>query len=281
MKGKKGYTIVELMIAVALFSVVVLAIYRIFTGMQTAYATQDTVVEMQQKVRAAMDLLARDVQLMGCGLYRDAPDDVLTASNAETDQETDGITLAGNFVASTILMNDANSSNTVTVEDSAGFEEEDEIDICDFGGIRVATATIGSIAGNTFTLDSTISASAGYIVTHAYQTITYSVDYTNARHPVLRRNGRPLAEDIEDLQFAYIFEDGDEANAPDSADVDDTNDIDDVRAIRVSIVARTRNPDANVKGFRRPAVEDHDAATSTDGYRRRVLTAELKARNIR
>jgi type IV pilus assembly protein PilW len=282
-RKEKGYTIVELMIAVMLFSVVVLAIYSIFTSMQASYAAQDQVVEMQQNVRAAMDTLTRDVQLMGCGLYNGAPDTMLTAANSETAQGTDGITLAGNIAASTILTNDAGNASTILVEDSTGFEDGDTIDICDFNGNRVATGTLSSDPPdkNTLTLASPVSASAGYIITQAYQTLTYTVDYSNPRHPVLRRSGQPLAEDIEDLQFAYVFQDGDEANTPDDTDGDDTNDMEDVRSIRVNLVGRARNQDSKARDFRRPQVEDHEAATSSDGYRRRVLTAEIKARNVR
>lgn len=61
----KGITIIELMVALVIFGLVVGGIYRVFVAQTKAYTTQDQVVEVQQSVRNAMELLLRDIRMAG------------------------------------------------------------------------------------------------------------------------------------------------------------------------------------------------------------------------
>jgi hypothetical protein len=77
----------------------------------------------------------------------------------------------------------------------------------------------------------------------------------------LRRNentgggAQPLAENMESLQFTYFDSDGNmTANPPD------------IRMIGVKITVKTNMPDPDYKG--------------TDGYRRRILSSNIKVRNM-
>ncbi|MGB9627323.1 MAG: PilW family protein [Thermodesulfobacteriota bacterium] len=61
----KGITIIELMVALVIFGLVVGGIYRVFVAQTKAYTVQDQVVEVQQSVRSAMEILLRDLRMAG------------------------------------------------------------------------------------------------------------------------------------------------------------------------------------------------------------------------
>jgi prepilin-type N-terminal cleavage/methylation domain-containing protein len=62
---KKGITLIELLVALAILGIVIGAIYRLFIAQTRAYTVQDQVVEVQQNVRGAMELLLRDLRMTG------------------------------------------------------------------------------------------------------------------------------------------------------------------------------------------------------------------------
>jgi len=61
-----GYTLVELMVAVALTGIVTIAIYKSYISVSVGYDVQDQVVEVQQNARVAMDRMVRDIRMAGC-----------------------------------------------------------------------------------------------------------------------------------------------------------------------------------------------------------------------
>lgn len=66
-QSQSGVTLVELMIGLAVGSLVVAAAFSTLTMSQKAYRANEQVVDMQQNVRMAMELLSRDVKLAGFG----------------------------------------------------------------------------------------------------------------------------------------------------------------------------------------------------------------------
>jgi len=64
--AKNGFTLIELLIAMAITGIVSAAIYTAFQSQQKSYLTQDQVAEMQQNLRAAMDIMVREIRMAGC-----------------------------------------------------------------------------------------------------------------------------------------------------------------------------------------------------------------------
>jgi type IV pilus assembly protein PilW len=62
---KKGITLIELMVALVMSAIAVAAIYRIFVSQTRAYTVQDQVVEVQQNIRGAMEIMVRDLRMTG------------------------------------------------------------------------------------------------------------------------------------------------------------------------------------------------------------------------
>ena len=63
--NSKGITLIELLIALAIFGIVVAGIYRLFTAQSKAYTVQDQVVDVQQSIRSAIEILLRDIRMTG------------------------------------------------------------------------------------------------------------------------------------------------------------------------------------------------------------------------
>ncbi len=63
--GQAGYTLVELMVAVALTGIVTVAIYKSYISVSTGYDVQDQLVEVQQNARVAMDRMVREIRMAG------------------------------------------------------------------------------------------------------------------------------------------------------------------------------------------------------------------------
>jgi prepilin-type N-terminal cleavage/methylation domain-containing protein len=63
--NRKGITLIELLVALVICGIVVAGIYRVFVAQTKAYTIQDQVVEVQQNVRSAMEILLRDLRMAG------------------------------------------------------------------------------------------------------------------------------------------------------------------------------------------------------------------------
>lgn len=62
---KKGFTLIELMIAIAIFGILSVAVIKVYTGFTRAYTTQEVAAGVQQSLRAAIDIMVHDIWLAG------------------------------------------------------------------------------------------------------------------------------------------------------------------------------------------------------------------------
>lgn len=63
--GPRGFSLVEMLIAMAVGLVVLGAIYSVFTIQNKTFGNQEEIVAMQQSVRAGMDMMAREIGMAG------------------------------------------------------------------------------------------------------------------------------------------------------------------------------------------------------------------------
>ncbi len=63
--SKAGFSLVELIMAMAISMVILLAIYQIFTITSKNFTTQNVAANAQQSLRAAIGLMARDIRATG------------------------------------------------------------------------------------------------------------------------------------------------------------------------------------------------------------------------
>lgn len=84
----KGFSLVELLIAMALASVVLGAIYSLYTHFLRTSTGQDKLIEIQQEGRAAMERMSKEMRAAGC-YYRNTPIITATSGNFEFESDTD------------------------------------------------------------------------------------------------------------------------------------------------------------------------------------------------
>jgi type IV pilus assembly protein PilW len=62
---RQGFTLVELLVVIAVFSIVMGAIYSIFVRSNRVYVSQEQVVAAQQEARSGLDILGREIRMAG------------------------------------------------------------------------------------------------------------------------------------------------------------------------------------------------------------------------
>ncbi|SMC47518.1 prepilin-type N-terminal cleavage/methylation domain-containing protein [Desulfocicer vacuolatum DSM 3385] len=149
---------------------------------------------------------------------------------------------------------------------------------------------------NTYPDGSTIS----FFNSNSLVNIGYYIDKKNYLRRSVAGNANKISENIEDIQIGFCGDyngDGvinlsyDPANPDDSNDdwFDEGNlvsgelsdtDIEKIRFIRVTILGRTSREYKGGITSKRPGIEDHTAATQSDGYHRRLLSFTVQVHNF-
>lgn len=75
-----GFTLVELLVVMALGTIVMAGLMTTFTTQHKSYLVQDDVAEMQQNLRVAMDLISGDIRSAGYDPTGSADAEIVTAS---------------------------------------------------------------------------------------------------------------------------------------------------------------------------------------------------------
>ena len=116
-KGSKGgFTLVELLIAMLVSSIVVAAIYSVYQGQTKSHRTQQLVVEMQQNMRAAMFLLEREIRMAGYSAADPASNGgfVLNFNSFGLPHSSSGAVNDANNIAFTVDNDDSGAIETAT-----------------------------------------------------------------------------------------------------------------------------------------------------------------------
>lgn len=61
----RGFTLVEMLVALAVASIALAVIFGVFAGLTRSYTTQNVAAEVQQAVRAGIDYMAEDIMMAG------------------------------------------------------------------------------------------------------------------------------------------------------------------------------------------------------------------------
>ena len=66
MRDEKGFTIIELLVAVFVAGIVMAGVYSAYYSQQKSYTAQEQMAEMQQNLRSAMYFMAKEIRMAGC-----------------------------------------------------------------------------------------------------------------------------------------------------------------------------------------------------------------------
>jgi prepilin-type N-terminal cleavage/methylation domain-containing protein len=311
--SEAGFSLVEVMAALIILSIAMTAVFATFISQQQSFTIQSRVSEMQQNLRQVVEFMARDIRMAGYGI----PDNVTIPNNVIAAGVTSIRSLYAKdnttgpdqiYILYFFDMDDnqrstwntaamAIGAGTVTVDNTDGFlptggelvivKDETKAQLfqtvsktstaLSFGG-----AMYPGVADNVYAPGSPPPASS--TVAKARFARYYIDSTTDPAHPTLmvdRMGGlaaQPLADDIEDMQLEY----GIDTNAPTDGIVDSwvasPATPSQVRQVRLRYIARTRLPEAGWAETR-PALGNHAAGTTPDGYRRRTYDIVIDIRN--
>ena len=90
----QGFTLIEVIVALAVSGILLTAIYTVLESQHRSYLNQQRVVDMQQSVRSAMFVIGRDINSAGFDPTGDADAQIMTADSAvcqiSADHNADG-----------------------------------------------------------------------------------------------------------------------------------------------------------------------------------------------
>lgn len=88
--NRHGFTLVEMMITLVISGIIVSAIYAAYVTQQRVYLAQEQVAEMQQNLRAAADILTREIRMAGYDPTGDAEAEITTLGPGQFSFSFDG-----------------------------------------------------------------------------------------------------------------------------------------------------------------------------------------------
>jgi type IV pilus assembly protein PilW len=208
-KSRYGFTLVELLIAIAVGGVVMAGICSAYYSQQESFITQDQVSAMQQNLRAGLWFMEREIRMAGYDPTGAANAGIVTA-NATSIRFTLDLNADGDT-------DDSNEDITYSLYDSDGDGDSD----------LARKVGVG--------------------------------------------NNQPVADNVDALNFVYL----DQAGYI-------TTTLPDIRSVQVTLVARAQRPDARYTDTASYANQQGEQIISTqnDNFRRKLLTAEVKCRNL-
>ena len=269
--NKSGFTLVELLVAMAISSVVMAAIYATYSVQLRSHVTQKKVVEMHQNARAAMYILERELRVAGYDPLRSgvpritaAQIHAITFTMDTTGGEADGLD---------------NDDDGLT--DEPGEPDGDTNDA--FEQISYRLSDDANNDGIADSLDCSLQR-----------------QYWDGAALVTNPDDTNTSNDIDALNFVYLDEDGNDLidytltppQVPDGV-MATPDRRDEIRSVQITIVARagqnerqglpgnTQDTKVYMNQQGRPG-DDWDVVlpAPNDKYRRIVLTADVKCRNL-
>ena len=254
LKNSAGFTLVELLIAMVISTMVLTGIYMAYVRQMRVNNTQNQVVDMQQSVRVAMHFMERELRLAGL--------------------DPSGLANTGVDVA---------SANTITVSMDLTGGEADGVDNDGNGTVDDAGEYYDRIPEQiTYALSNDANPQDGM------NDALFGVN-NNPCH--LLRNGQRLASNIDALNFVYLgVDDTDPTCVENCFLVNPTTPEErrNIRAIQITVIARAGE---TIPGMSIPYTDTNTYYNQTiagqiilpaqnDGFRRIRLISEVRSRNI-
>jgi prepilin-type N-terminal cleavage/methylation domain-containing protein len=312
-RTQRGFTLVELMVSLVIFSVAIAGVLAVAVSMTRAYREQRRIIATENSARAPVDFIVDALRGaspgVSTGTIKDAEDCTFTAGAISFVDSTSGpdtleiVYASGGVVSTTHSVFDASSTSiTIPAAHLDQFAVGDYVLVTDTNqGTLVKVTSVSSTALGVNPTCSAAFPSGGYpsgsLLVRA-QRAKFAIDTIDGIPSlVMYPNGatsfEPVAEGVEDLQVALgIDTDGDGAvtgTLPVGTTSDewtgnaagDTLPAGSIRAVHVVLVARDTAPLTGTASFYQPGdALNHSGSVTPDNYRRRMLSSTVEIRNL-
>ena len=278
--NQKGFSLIELMISIAIFGIVVAGVIYAFQDQLKSHNTQQSVLSMQQNARAAMYYMTRELKLAGLDWTGDADAGILTAARNQlrfsmdfTGGYCDGVDDDGNDGADEGCNgNDENGNSLIDEPDEWEWFNGNTNDPNEDVTYMLSNDADGDGVCDGLPTDLN-NGSACNLIRRSQAAAAFQI----------------LAANIDALNFHYLGRDPSNAtcdiNCPLVAPVTAAN-LGDIRSVQITLVARAGQ---NVPVFSykvrddriyRNQNDDIILPAQNDQFRRLYLTTEIRCRNI-
>lgn len=316
-RAQGGFTLVELMVALVIFTFAIAGILSVAVAMTRAYREQRTLIATENAARAPLDFIVDAIRQASpgvtTGVIKDASDctfvggAVSMVDNTDAPDELTIVYASGGVVSTThTAVTSSSTSIALPAGHSAQFAAGDYVLVTNLaeGTLVRVTGISGDDLDVSVDCPTAFPATgypAGSILVRAQRArfTIGTVDSLGIPSLLMYANGssdpEPVAEGVEDLQVALgVDANGDgvltgHAWPPPLVANDEWigNDVGEVlpagpiRAVHVVIVARDTKPLVGTPSFYPPANALNRAGSTTpDNYRRRLLSSTVEIRNL-
>ena len=284
--SSNGFTLVELLIAVLISSILIIQIYNFFDYQQRNYALQDQLVEVQQNLRVATDTLSRDLRTAGYGVPSAATPNAIVKIISATEKS---ITFLANLsdVHTELASDYTSGGTTISVNLRDGFKNNKTIYITDGNTWDEATTSIsgeleepGPLTITPVVTNPSHIYPAGSTV-HVVNTVTYTIDTTDKELTRDMNDGsgaQPICNNIDYLHFKYY----DGSNniltnpSPYTGVSLSSSQKSSVRKISILLIGKITRQE---KGHTESGTYENGTSYS-DGYHRTKLQTDIMLRNL-
>ncbi|MGB9499055.1 MAG: prepilin-type N-terminal cleavage/methylation domain-containing protein [Dissulfuribacterales bacterium] len=249
--AKNGFTLVELLVAMAIASIVMAAIVSAYQIQVMGKNTQEIITDMNQTARAALEIMAQEIRMAGCN--------------------PKGIDENANGRPRIITASPGELIFSLDIDDNLNTKQPDG-DCCDSNEV-IRYCLTNDAAG-----DGINDSIASGVECHLGRETGPGND------PDLACGGvsglQPLARNVDVLNFVYLDEDGVVIGAPVGV-----NDLKDIRSIEITLVARAGKESGGFlysytnKDTYKNQQGTEILSAQNDRFRRLQLTTTINCRN--
>lgn len=283
LENQKGFSLIELMIAMAIFGVVVAGVIGAFQDQLKSHNTQQRILDMQQNARAAMYYMTRELKMAGLDPSGDVPapgTGILTAARNELRFTMDFIGGEGDGVDNDDDGDIDEGSNNLDENGNGLVDEPDEAE-----WYNASTADPNEDISYTLSNDADNDGVCDGLRTELNNGSSCNL----VRRSQTGGGFQLLAANIDALNFRYLGRDT--ANA--ACDINcplappfAADELDNIRSVQITLVARNGvNVPVLAYPFRDSRIyrnqnRDIILPAQNDGFRRFYLTTEIRCRNL-
>lgn len=273
-KHQSGFTVVEMLVAIFLGSIISVAAFQFYVAQHNNMITQQNVSDMQQNIRSSMDDITHQIRNAGANL----PPGMKPLVSYDVDPDSICIYYAD--MGSSLSVGDhtqkakANPIHITAGTDVSQFQAGDQVYLWHQATKSGEWFQVTKVAANSGKGWIEIHHQDGDLSTDPLpgdllikiKEFSYFVDASDSTHPNLMRRQNAeapqvFASNIERLDFNYVLSSGDTVSTLSANDT--------VYVVRIELAAKTEQADYEAERL------------GSDGRRRRTLRSDVLVRNQR